>query len=131
MKKSFLILAITLIVSSLSAQVGLSINDTILTSTGDAKSALYMESKFYVQDLLLTGKVQCELFFYNSAEAKQNGSDRVVPIVHGVKIYNCEITIGLDDVIKHSGQSTMNDVVTYFYSKVKIELEDHYHLTAR
>ena len=110
-------------------QVGLTVTNTVTTNDGTPATNLYCEALFNVVDLISTGKVYCELNFYNSYAMKVAGYDHIYPIVNGDKVVRCTITVNTGDVIKQSGQSTMADVVTLFYSKVKAQLLSQYGLT--
>lgn len=109
--------------------MGLIITNSVAISIGEAKSNMYCAVIFHTQELLITGKVQCDLSFYTSEAEQDSGADKIYPTVNGGKVTNCTIQLTLDDVIKQSGVCKMSNVVTFFYTKVKEYLESTYNWT--
>src|SRR4030067_1542093 len=106
--------------------MGVLITNSVATSIGEDKTNLWGTVVFNTQELLLTGKVQCELSFYKSEADYDAGLDKIYPVIDGNKITNCTIQILITDVIKASGESTMQDVVVFFYTKVITYLQSTY-----
>ena len=107
--------------------MGFIIADSVSLSIGEAKSNVWGKVKFHTGELLITGKVQCDISFYKSEADNDSGKDQIYPLSGtGSKVVGCTIECALADVIKASGQSTMVHVVDYFYNKVKTELETKY-----
>lgn len=102
------------------------ITNSIETNVGQSMSNTWGFAVFHTQEMLITGKVQVDLNIYKSEIDKDAGSDKIYPVENGAKITNCTIDIALADVVKASGQSTMADVVNFFYTKVKDKLESLY-----
>lgn len=110
--------------------MGFIITDSVNLSIGEAKTNVWGAVVFHTQELLITGKVQCDISFYKSEADSDAGKDKLYPLdSNGNKVTNCTIQCALSDVIKASGESTMVDVVGYFYNKVKTKLEDDYSWT--
>lgn len=133
--KKLLFIAILSICSVATQAQGLTVSTPINTSDGDTKTNTFCWVNFDVEQMLKTGIVSCELMFYNSQAAKTGGKDQVYPLFLDAnnipyKLTSCTITVSTSDVVKASGQSTMADVVTLFYSKVKAVLLSQYGLTS-
>ena len=109
--------------------MGLLITNSITTSVGSSMSNTWATVTFHTQELLVTGKVQCDISFYKSEADHDAGTDKIYPVVSGSKVTNCTITLALSDEVKASGQSTMADVVAFFYGKIKSYLETTYSWT--
>lgn len=106
--------------------MGLLITNQVSTSIGEDMTNLWASVVFHTQELLITGKVQCDIKFYKSEADADAGADPVYPVVNGQKVTNCTITVALSDVIKVGAGAEMSDVVAYFYSKVEEYLEANY-----
>lgn len=107
--------------------MGFLVTNSVNISIGEAKTNVWGKATFHTQELLITGKVQCDLSFYKSEADDAAGKDKIYPLdANGNKVTNCVVDCAINDVIKASGQSTMQDVVDYFYKKVEAKLEADY-----
>ena len=101
--------------------MGMIVNNLVSTSIGIDMGGLWFKTVFHTQELLTTGKVYCDLFFYKS-EGISTTADRIFPIGSGKKINSCLIEMNVDDIVKSSGVTRMSDVVLFFCTKVKEKL---------
>ena len=102
------------------------LTNQVSTSTGAQFSNLYGDVLFHTDNLLVDGTVQCELSFYKSEIDKNAKADKIYPVVNGSKVVNCKISCALTDVVKVDAGATLNDVVTYFFTKVITQLTTTY-----
>jgi hypothetical protein len=109
--------------------MGLIITNEIETSIGENMSNTWCTVIFHTQEFLITGNVQCDLNFYRSEADHDSGKDKLYPVVNTKKVDNCTINISLSDEVKASGRSTAQDIVVFFYGKVKSYLESTYNWT--
>lgn len=107
--------------------MGLLITNEVNTSIGIPMTNVWGTVTFYTNELLISGNVSCDLRFYKSEADYDSGKIPITPIDNNSNfINNCNIQVLVTDIIKESGQSTMADVVVFFYGKVKTYLEATY-----
>lgn len=102
------------------------ITNQVNTSVDLPLSNLFGKPDFNTNEMLVNGEIYAELRFYSSEASHDSCGDKIYPVVNGNKVTNCTFQVLATDVIKESGQSTMADVVTLFYGKLKAALESTY-----
>lgn len=123
MKKIYLIGLMFLLSITVKSQ-GLIISSPVKTASLDTIINCYLVPNFNVSNMLKNGSVICELNFYKSKMAYKLDAEPIAVIIENDSIAKytlktCEIFMMPTDIIKNSGQSTIQDVVILFFSKLQ------------